>query len=86
MPAKKKSSNKRPKKIQGKLKETEFYCVSCRKRMTSIPDELGVQTFRLKGRNARALRGVCKKCDVNLCKFVKEAKFDKLKDKYGTWR
>lgn len=74
-----------PKKLATKLKQQEFYCVQCRKRVSCEKEDICVR----KVRNAKRKGGVpmlvgdCKKCDCRLHKFVKVPDFSKLLEKYG---
>jgi len=74
-----------PNKLKSKLKQREFFCVSCNKRVSLPADQIGVQTFknkRVKG-GVPALRGECKKCGTNVTKFVKKKDASKLTKKFG---
>lgn len=68
-----------------KLKQNEFYCVACRKRITSHSEDMCVTVY--KNKNVKggipALISVCNVCDSNMSKFVKRDKKDALIDKYG---
>jgi hypothetical protein len=69
------------------LKETEFYCVKCRKSVNIPKKDICFKNFKnskMVGGKAPALVGYCKKCDCNLTKFVKHDKANSLKNKYGT--
>lgn len=67
------------------MKETEFYCVSCRKRVNQKKDDMCVTVLK----NKRVHGGVpaltceCRKCGTSLYKFVKRDSKEKLIDKYG---
>ena len=63
-----------------KLKETEFYCVKCKKRCKSNVDDVCVEKLK---NGAVALKGSCHKCDCLMYKFVVRSNYDKLLDKYG---
>jgi hypothetical protein len=68
-----------------KLSEKQFYCVSCRKRVSLHQDEicfLKLKNKKVKG-GVPALNGQCNKCDTSLYKFVKRTKSETLKNKYG---
>lgn len=72
-----------PSPLKTKLKETQFYCVSCRKRVNG--DNIKLKMLRSpKRKNGRApaLRAKCMACDTNLTKFVAERKVPALKAKY----
>ncbi len=78
-----------PQKLKTKLKENEFYCVSCRARVKSNGDSMYVQVFKNKKMPdglAPALRSNCKACSTNLTKFIKHNSVDKMIDKYGKHR
>jgi hypothetical protein len=63
------------------LKETEFYCVKCKKSVNIPKKDVCFKNLK---NSAPALVGYCKKCDCNLTKFVKHDKANSLKNKYGT--
>jgi hypothetical protein len=67
------------------MKERQFYCVSCRKKVTLPEDVIGVKYYYNKHLQHKVptLKGYCKKCDMNLTKFVKWNKADKMMEKYG---
>lgn len=68
-----------------KYKENQFYCVSCRAKITAHPDDMGVKTFKnpkMKG-GTPALRSVCHVCGTNLTKWIPHAKKESLTNKYG---
>lgn len=74
-----------PHKLQSKLKQRDFYCVSCRKRVSVPADEMGVQTFKnkkVKG-GVPALRSECPKCGTNVTKFIKKKDKSKMTQKFG---
>ncbi len=75
-----------PKPLKGKLKENQFYCVSCRKRVAVPVDDIKFKLLRSPRRRsgkAPALRSQCGKCATNLTKFVKSVKAAALKKKYA---
>lgn len=71
-----------------KLKQNQFYCVSCQKRITiKDKDDIRIAVYPLKNRiKMPAMRSVCPECDTNLTKFQKVAKTQQLIDKYGRER
>lgn len=64
------------------MKEKEFYCVSCKKRVLSDPEDMSVRLYKNKNREVGALKGKCRKCNTNLTKFIKMADYDKMVEKY----
>lgn len=64
------------------MKQTEFYCVKCRKAV-NIADKSDIRLRTLKN-GKHALVSKCRKCDTKLFKFVKEDDVKKLSDKYET--
>ena len=75
-----------PRKLKTKLKQREFYCVSCRGRVICDSKNIGVALFKNKrmiGGVAPALRAECPKCQTNLTKFIKHCDTKKFIDKYG---
>jgi len=74
-----------PNKLRSKLKQNEFFCVVCGKRVKANADDMYVKVFknkRVKG-GVPALRARCDKCEYNLTKFIKHADKDKMVKKYG---
>jgi hypothetical protein len=69
-----------PNKLKKPLKQTEFYCVSCRKRVKSKPSDICAKTFK---NGTPALVSHCEKCDTNLTKFIKHNSLKKMEKKYG---
>lgn len=72
-----------PASLRKKLKQDEFYCVSCRARVKG--DDICVDVLknrRVKG-GVPTLAGYCKRCGTNVYKFVKRSAKDRLVDKYG---
>ena len=67
-----------PKPLTKKLKEDEFYCVKCRKRVKS-PDFTVKKIKNSKRTNIHMMKGNCKNCGTNLNKFITKDKFDELK-------
>lgn len=71
-------------KLKKKLTQTEFYCVSCCKRVRCNGDDIKfkrIRNRRVKG-GVPALKCECKHCGTNLTKFVKRKDAAKLKSKY----
>ena len=64
-----------------KLKQNEFYCVSCRKPVRASVDDIKFKVTRLTRRPM--LKSYCRKCDCNLNKFVKESQATSMRRKYG---
>lgn len=68
-----------------KLTQNQFYCVSCRKKVSSHPDDMCVEVFknkRIKG-GVPALRSECTKCGTNLTKFIKHDSKASMIKKFG---
>lgn len=66
------------------MKERQFYCVSCRRKVMCPADDIHfkiIKNKRIKG-GMPALKSVCNKCDTRLTKFVKRKDASKLKAKY----
>lgn len=73
-----------PNKLKTKLRENEFYCVSCRARVKSDSDSICVKVYN----NSRsgptpALKGECSSCGAKLTKFIKRDSTEKMVSKYG---
>lgn len=60
------------------MKQTEFYCLKCRKAVTP-KDEIKLRKLK---NGKHALVSYCHKCDTKLFKFVKEDDVEKLSAKY----
>lgn len=75
-------------KLKTKLKQQEFYCVSCRQRVTCHKDDIGVIVFKNEKRvngKVPALRSQCPKCETAVTKFIKSDDEYKLTKKYGVY-
>ncbi len=69
-----------------KLTERQFYCVSCRKRVTMPADDICVKVFankRMYDGKAPALRSQCSSCGTNLTKFIPHDSTAKMTTRYG---
>ena len=74
-----------PKPLKSKLKKNEFYCVSCRGRVSVDKDDIRVKMIKNKKVGSiPALKGQCGKCDTNLTKFIKRSAAAKAKSEYGS--
>ena len=60
------------------MKQTQFYCVKCRKVVTA-DDEIKLRKLK---NGKHALASYCRKCDTKLFKFVKQDDVKKLSEKY----
>jgi len=74
-----------PSKLTTKLKQEEFYCVSCRGRVKVEGGDICVKIYNNSktGRSTPALRGRCSKCGTNLTKFIKTTSTSAMLSKYG---
>lgn len=74
-----------PSPLHSKLKQNEFYCVKCRKRVTVPADNICVKQYANKrvGRKISMLKGECKKCGTGVNKIFADAKLSAMKAKYG---
>lgn len=73
------------KSLKTKLKQQEFYCVCCRKRVKVPADDICVKVYKnykIKG-GVPALNGICKKCDCNVIKFIKHENKQRMIKKFG---
>jgi hypothetical protein len=73
-------------RLRKKLKENDFYCVGCCKRVSCAPDDIKfvqISNYKAIGGKVPALKCYCKGCQGNLTKFVKRKDADKLKKKYA---
>jgi hypothetical protein len=71
-----------------KLKENQFYCVSCRTKRTCKADDMGVKVYRNRSmydRKVPVLKCECPKCGTPLTKFIKHDSQTRLTEKYGKW-
>lgn len=67
-----------------KLTQNQFYCVSCRKKVTSKGDDMCVVVFdNKKVGEVPALESQCKKCGTSLYKFIKRKDEERLTKKFG---
>lgn len=61
--------------MKGKLKQDEFYCLSCRGRTKAQdPNKLKEVTIRIKKTktNRSMVKAKCAKCESKVCKLVKQ--------------
>ena len=58
------------------MKSNEFYCVSCRSKVTLPAKHIHVATLR---NGKPALRSKCTKCKTNVTKFIKVDDVSKMK-------
>jgi hypothetical protein len=66
------------------MKQNQFYCVACRKKVTIPSEDICVKIYNNKrSGKTPALRAYCEKCKVNLTKFIKRASTDRMLKKYG---
>ena len=67
------------------MKQTEFYCVSCRKRVNQKKEDICVTILKNKkvAGGVPALTGECRKCGTNLYKFIKRDSKERMIDKFG---
>lgn len=73
-----------PNPMKRKLKQTEFYCVSCRKPVSVHADDICFKDAKSsKRRKIPMLKAYCSKCDCNLNKFVKASSAGDMRRKYG---
>lgn len=71
-----------------KLKQKQFYCVSCRAKRTAASEDICVKKYKNKRSKlgyVPALKGVCKVCHTPLTKFIKHKDVDRMTDKYGKY-
>ena len=70
-----------------KLKEKQFYCVTCRNRVTCHSDNIFLKTYKVKHRTnvqyVPALKCHCPGCGQSLTKFVSLKNERQLSEKYG---
>lgn len=66
-----------------KLKERQFYCVACKKRVMSSSKDMYVTCYKTSTRKVNTLKGVCPISNTNLTKFISESDKIKLTKKYG---
>ena len=66
------------------MKQNQFYCVLCRKKVMVPKDQMCVKVYKNKRAGPTpALKAYCKKCDTPLTKFIKRASAQKMMDKFG---
>lgn len=72
-----------PNKLKTKLKQEEFYCVSCQARVKG--QDICIETFRnkrVKG-GVPTMVGDCPKCSTEVFKFIKHNQKTRLTKKYS---
>jgi hypothetical protein len=67
------------------MKEREFYCVKCNKKVSEGKQDICVKIYTNKRTSTKtpALVSKCHRCSTNLTKFVKKDNVEKLTKKYG---
>jgi hypothetical protein len=68
--------------LKKKLKQSEFYCVSCQKRVKEPIDCIGVNVDKA---GKPRLRSMCHLCDTYLYKYIKLKDEKKMLKKYGKY-
>ena len=67
-----------------KLKQQQFYCVYCGKRVTKDKDDIKLKIAKSSKRpKIPMLKSKCDKCNTRLNKFVKMRDIKSLSNKYG---
>ena len=71
------------------MKELQFYCVACRKKVTCTKSDVAVIFYKNKNGKTPALR--CQgcpghNCGINLNKWIKHDKTEEFIEKYGEWQ
>ncbi len=69
-----------------KLKQNQFYCVSCRARRTAKTEDICVKIYKNRispTGESPALRSECPSCGTNLTKFIKHDSVDAAINKFG---
>ena len=74
---------KKPTKLKEPLKENEFYCVGCRKRVKIPVANMCVKMNHTSKRTVPTLIGKCEKCKCKLNKFIKNDSVSEMTKKYG---
>lgn len=72
-------------KLRTKLKQKEFYCVKCCKRVKCAPDAINfteIKNSKATSGYVPALKCTCSHCGTKLTKFVKHKDAEKLRNKY----
>lgn len=71
-------------KLNRKLKQTEFYCVSCKKTVVMPKDDVCFKDAKSSNRKKiPMLKAECKKCGSMLNKFIKNYIAGDMRRKYG---
>lgn len=68
------------------MRQNQFYCVSCRKKVSAKPDDICFKYLKnknMKNGKMPSLKSECTKCNTNLTKFIKNDDVKKLQNKYG---
>ena len=67
-----------------KLTQNQFYCFSCRKKVTSKSADMCVVVFQNKKiGEVPALESRCAKCETSMYKFIKHKDEERLTKKFG---
>jgi len=69
------------------MRENEFYCLRCRKRVSVKKDDICFKNIKNSkmvnnGKKAPVLFAECQKCDAKLIKFVKHKDSEKFENKF----
>lgn len=71
-----------------KMKENQFYCVSCRAKHICKSENMGVIVYhnrRMYDGKVPALKCECPECGHTLVKFIKHDSQERMTKKYGKW-
>jgi len=70
------------------MKELQFYCVACRKKVMCKKSDVAVIVYKNKktGKTPALRCQGCPKCGTNMNKWIKPDKTQKLIEKYGEWQ
>ena len=67
------------------MRQNQFYCVACARKVTVKPEDICITTIRNKKRRGGVptMVGWCNKCECELYKFIKDDDKQRYIDKYG---
>lgn len=72
-----------PKKLKSPMKQNEFYCVSCRKKVRAHDDDIKIRKDKRGRPRMVASTSSTSKCNHKLYKYISFDKETKLKNKYN---
>jgi hypothetical protein len=75
-----------PKPLRSPLKSNQFYCVSCRSRMTVDEEDMCIKAGTKKTRGVPMVKSVCSQCNHKMNKFISKDNAKALRADLGACR